>query len=124
MSSSATSRARKYLPEGVSQRSAQTRLESSPRSRPTSSPSTRLPSDRTFEPGKIILNVLVSVFLGTLLGIGAALMLELGNRRVRSAEDLARALDLPVLASLSGSESSTASRGAFFRRKANAGTAA
>jgi len=27
-------------------------------------------------------------------------MLELGNRRVRSAEDLAEAIDLPVLASI------------------------
>jgi len=49
---------------------------------------------------KVFLNVLVSVFLGTLLGVGAALLLELMQRRVRSAEDLAQALGLPVLASL------------------------
>ena len=49
---------------------------------------------------KVFLNVLVSIFLGTMLGVGAALVLELGQRRIRSAEDLALALDLPVLAQL------------------------
>ncbi len=86
--------------EGVSQRSALTRLESlsvqtnavvlNPASEPTE-----------HSKPKIFLNLLVSIFLGTLLGVGAALMLELGNRRVRSAEDLAEAIDLPVLAVIS-----------------------
>jgi succinoglycan biosynthesis transport protein ExoP len=81
--------------DSVSQRTAQTRLESlsiqtnmvilSPASEPTD------PSKP-----KIMLNVLVSIFLGTLLGVGAVLMLELSDRRVRSAEDL-NALDVPVL---------------------------
>jgi capsular polysaccharide biosynthesis protein len=39
--------------------------------------------------------------LGTLLGVGLALMLELMNRRVRSADDLLEALDLPVLGQIS-----------------------
>ena len=50
---------------------------------------------------KVLLNVLVSIFLGTLLGVGLALMLELMNRRVRSADDLLEALDLPVLGQIS-----------------------
>ena len=83
--------------EGVSQRSAVTRLES------LSVQTNAVVLNPAFEPTehskpKIFLNVLVSIFLGTLLGVGAALMLELGNRRVRSAEDLAEAIDLPVLA--------------------------
>jgi len=49
---------------------------------------------------RVFLNVLVSIFLGTLLGVGAALVLEFGERRIRSAEDLSLALDLPVLAQL------------------------
>lgn len=49
---------------------------------------------------KVFLNVLVSIFLGGMLGVGAALVLELSQRRIRSAEDLAMALDLPVLAEL------------------------
>ena len=49
---------------------------------------------------KVLLNTLVSIFLGTLLGVGAALVLEMLDRRVRSAEDLEQTLDLPVLADL------------------------
>ncbi len=48
------------------------------------------------------LNLLLAAFGGTLLGIGVALLLELAHRRVRSAEDIAVALDVPVLARLSG----------------------
>lgn len=49
---------------------------------------------------KVLLNMLVSIFLGTMLAVGAALVLELGQRRIRSAEDIVEALDLPVLAEL------------------------
>jgi len=49
---------------------------------------------------RVFLNILVSIFLGTLLGVGLALMLELKNRKVRSTQDLAQALDLPVLGSI------------------------
>lgn len=52
---------------------------------------------------RVFFNVLVSVFLGTMLGVGAALALELSQRRIRSAEDLTSALDLPVLAELDSS---------------------
>jgi chain length determinant protein EpsF len=86
--------------DGVSQRSAQTRLESlsaqtniailNPATIPT-----------THSRPRILLNVLISIFLGTLLGVGIALMLELGRRRVRSSEDLIQAIDLPVLAVIS-----------------------
>ena len=50
---------------------------------------------------KMLLNVLIAAFAGTLLGIGLALVLELINRRIRSSEDLMQMLDLPVLASIS-----------------------
>ncbi|WP_101048430.1 chain length determinant protein EpsF [Macromonas nakdongensis] len=49
---------------------------------------------------KVFLNLLVSVFLGTLLGVGLALVLELIDRRVRSAEDLTETLGLPLLATI------------------------
>ena len=49
---------------------------------------------------KVLLNILLSIFVGTMLGVGAALTLELLHRRVRSPEDLSLALDLPVLAIL------------------------
>ncbi len=50
---------------------------------------------------RVLLNVLISIFLGSLLGIGLALVLELANRRVRSAQDLLEALEIPVLGSIS-----------------------
>ncbi|MEO8859339.1 MAG: chain length determinant protein EpsF [Burkholderiaceae bacterium] len=53
---------------------------------------------------RILLNVLVAIFLGVLLGVGLALMLELANRRVRSVDDLAEALDLPVLGSIASAK--------------------
>lgn len=49
---------------------------------------------------KVFLNLLVSVFLGTLLGVGLALVLELIDRRVRSAADLTETLGLPLLATI------------------------
>jgi succinoglycan biosynthesis transport protein ExoP len=46
---------------------------------------------------QVMLNTLLSVFLGSLLAIGAALSLELMDRRVRSSDDVVAALDLPVI---------------------------
>jgi succinoglycan biosynthesis transport protein ExoP len=86
--------------ELLSQRASQSSVESqtnqtniavlNPASAPTSSSKPR-----------VFLNLLISVFLGTLLGVGLALTLELANRHVRSAQDLLEALDLPVLGSIS-----------------------
>jgi polysaccharide biosynthesis transport protein len=82
--------------ENVSQRFAQTRLES----HSVQTNISRLnPAALPTEPSrpKILLNLLISVFLGPLLGVGIALILELANRRVRSVDDLAEAIDVPVL---------------------------
>lgn len=46
---------------------------------------------------KLLLNTALAVFLGTLLAVGTALLLELMDRRVRSADDIVAALDLPVI---------------------------
>ncbi|MGH8762726.1 MAG: chain length determinant protein EpsF [Nitrosospira sp.] len=95
--------------EAVSQRSAQTRLEShsvqtniamlNPASVPTEHSRPR-----------ILFNMVISIFVGTLLGVAIALILELGNRRVRSAQDLLEAIDLPVLATISSAASPSAVR--------------
>lgn len=53
---------------------------------------------------KMLFNLLIAAFGGTLLGLGYAFALELTNRRVRSTEDLVQMLDLPVLASISSSK--------------------
>lgn len=46
---------------------------------------------------RVLLNTLLAVFLGTLLGLGLALVVEMLNRRVRSENDLREALQIPVL---------------------------
>ena len=46
---------------------------------------------------KVVLNTILAVFLGSLLGIGLAFLMEMLDRRVRSGEDLTAALDLAVL---------------------------
>lgn len=85
--------------EAVSQRAAQTSIESQ-------SNQTNIgvlnPASAPIEPSKpkLVLNILVSVFLGVLLAVGMALMRELVDRRVRSAADLAEALELPVLGTI------------------------
>ena len=47
---------------------------------------------------KVLLNILMSLFFGTLLGVGAVFLVELLDRRVRSGLDIATGLDIPVLA--------------------------
>ncbi len=46
---------------------------------------------------KILINTALSVVVGLLLGLGIALLLELRDRRVRSATDVVTALGLPLL---------------------------
>ncbi len=47
---------------------------------------------------RVFLNVLLSVFLGGLLGVGTGFLVELLDRRVRSAQDIVAGLDIPILA--------------------------
>lgn len=90
--------------DSVGQRMAQSSLESQ-------SIQTNIavltPASPPLDPSKprIVLNLLASIFVGSMLAVGAAFVLELGQRRIRSAEDIVQALDLPVLAEL-GSYSS------------------
>jgi chain length determinant protein EpsF len=49
---------------------------------------------------KIPLNVVLSVIIGTMLGVGAALLTEMMNRRVRSRDDLTYAAGIPVLSEI------------------------
>jgi polysaccharide biosynthesis transport protein len=49
---------------------------------------------------KIPLNIVLSVLVGAMLGVGAALLMEMMNRRVRSRDDLAYAAEVPVLAEI------------------------
>ncbi len=46
---------------------------------------------------KLLLNMMLSLFLGTMLGIGSGLVAEMIDQRVRSPEDLTNVLNAPVL---------------------------
>ena len=85
--------------EVVSQRASQTNIESQTTQTNIAVLNPATPPADPSKP-RVFLNILVSIFLGTLLGVGLALILELTNRRVRSTEDLAEALDIPVLGSI------------------------
>ncbi|MBK7005650.1 MAG: chain length determinant protein EpsF [Burkholderiales bacterium] len=85
--------------EAVAQRASQTNVES----QATQTNIAMLnPASPPADPSKprVFLNILVSIFLGTMLGVGLALALELLNRRVRSADDLTEALGIPLLGSI------------------------
>lgn len=86
--------------EIVSQRASQTNIESQTNQ---TNISVLNPAVAPPDPSKprVLLNALVSIFLGGMLGIGLALVLELLNRKIRSTEDLVEALELPVLGTIS-----------------------
>lgn len=50
---------------------------------------------------RIVLNIALSVFIGSMLGLGFGLLAEMIDRRVRSASDLVAALDVPVMGQMS-----------------------
>jgi chain length determinant protein EpsF len=49
---------------------------------------------------KLPLNIALAIFLGGLLGIAAALAMEMADRRIRSREDIEQTLNLTILAEL------------------------
>lgn len=51
---------------------------------------------------RVFLNAVLSVFLGTLLGLGFSLLVEMVDRRIRTADDVSVIAGLPVLGSLNG----------------------
>jgi len=86
--------------ETVSQSASQTRLQSLTNQTNVVRLNTALPPLNASSP-KLAMNLVIAAFVGTLLGIGCAMVFELMNRRVRSAEDLMHMLELPVLAKIS-----------------------
>jgi len=81
--------------EGMSQRLMQSRLESQVVQTNVSilAPA-HAPTDPSFP--NLLLNTVAAIFLGTFGALGAAFALELIDRRVRSPQDVAEMLQLPV----------------------------
>ncbi len=82
--------------DAASQRFSQTRIEALSEQ---SDISLLNPAVAPLEPSspRVLLNTLVAVLLGTILGVGLALLLELLNRPLRSSGDLKDMLSIPVL---------------------------
>lgn len=85
--------------DAVSMRASQTNLESQSQQTNIAILSPAIEPTEPDSP-KIILNTILAVFLGLLLGVGAALAMELADRRIRSRQDIEQALGLLVLAEL------------------------
>ncbi|KAA3652751.1 MAG: chain length determinant protein EpsF [Proteobacteria bacterium] len=92
----------------VTQRLAQTSLESQTQQTNVVVLSPAVAPLKPSSP-KVLLNTALAVFLGMLLGVGAALLLELMDQRVRGAEDLALLDGVPLL----GTIPATGKAGAF-----------
>jgi uncharacterized protein involved in exopolysaccharide biosynthesis len=86
--------------DDVMQRAGQTRMESEMSQTDISILNPALPPQKPAKP-KVLLNMILSIFLGGMLGVGAALLAELMDRRVRSAFDVSEMLALPVFAVVS-----------------------
>jgi len=82
--------------DAASQRFSQTRIESQSEQSDISILNPAVAPTAPAGP-RVLLNTLVSIVLGTILGVGLALLLELLNRPVRSSGDLKDMLGIPVL---------------------------
>jgi polysaccharide biosynthesis transport protein len=89
--------------ETVSARASQTNVESQTSQTNISVLNVATPPGDPSKP-KLLLNLLVSLFMGGLLGVGLALVLELLSRRVRSSEDLTDLPGVPLLGQLSSAK--------------------
>lgn len=99
----------------VTQRLAQTSLESQTQQTNVAvlTPAT---APLLYSSPKLLLNVAIAAFLGTFLGVGLGLILELIDQRVRGEEDLMQLPGVPVL----GVMPSVRSRPTLWARKAQA----
>ncbi|EYC51961.1 chain-length determining protein [Hylemonella gracilis str. Niagara R] len=86
--------------EMVSLRASQTNIESRATQTNISVLNSAVAPNAPSKP-RLLINTIVSIFLGILLGVAVALMLELANRRVRTTDDLLELLKMPLLGSVS-----------------------
>ncbi len=77
------------------QRSGQSHMESEINQTNIAILNPAFPPQKPDQP-KLLLNMFLAVFLGSILALGTALLAELLDRRIRSASDVSDALNLPV----------------------------
>ena len=82
--------------ESVSARLTQSGLESQSTQSNVNVLSQAVPPVKPSSPN-ILLNALLSIVVGLVLGVGIVLLLELRDRRVRGVDDVIDALKLPIL---------------------------
>lgn len=85
--------------DAASNRFSQTRIEAQAEQSDISILNPAVPPTEPAGP-RVLLNTLVSILLGTILGVGLALLLELINRPVRSTGDVKDMLGIPVLGTI------------------------
>ncbi|HEX3397901.1 MAG TPA: chain length determinant protein EpsF [Steroidobacteraceae bacterium] len=83
----------------VSQRLAQSNLESLTQQTNVVQLSTASAPESPSSP-KLVINLIVAIFLGGVIGIGSALAAEMRDRRVREDEDIVELLGVPLLGKL------------------------
>ena len=93
--------------DAAMQRSVQTHMESEANQSNISILNSALPPQNASKP-KIMVNLVISLFLGGLLGVMISLVIELVDRRVRSAQDVAELVGVPVFAVISRQDRKTA----------------
>jgi chain length determinant protein EpsF len=86
--------------DSVMQKSIQTLMKSEISQTDVAVLNPAIPAHNHSKP-RVMLNIILAIFLGGLLGIGAALIVELLDRRVRSSCDINNSLALPVFAVIS-----------------------
>lgn len=89
--------------EMVSQRASQTNIESRATQTNISVLNSAVAPTKPSRP-RLLINTIVSILVGLLLGVAVALVLELSNRRVRTPDDLFEFLKLPLLGSVSAAQ--------------------
>jgi len=83
--------------DAASQRFTQTTLEGSANQTDIAILNPAIAPQRAASP-RVLFNTILSMFLGSMLGIGLGLLAEMVDRRVRSREDISELLKVPVFA--------------------------
>jgi len=86
--------------EGVMQKSIQTLMSSEISQSNVAILNLAIPAHKHTKP-RVLLNVILAIFLGTILGLGAAIFVELLDRRVRSTFDITGSLSIPLFGDVS-----------------------